>query len=62
LSFRKALRPPQFCAVFANSHYALFPLFPELLQRHQYLEQQQVCDMALLPARETRERLYKLFL
>jgi hypothetical protein len=34
----------------------------ELLQRNQYLEQQQICDMALLPARETRERLYKLFL
>jgi hypothetical protein len=48
--------------VFANPHCALFPLFSELLQRHQYLEQQQVCDMALLPARETRERLYKLFL
>jgi hypothetical protein len=34
----------------------------ELLQRNQYLEQQQVCDMAILPARETRERLYRLFL
>lgn len=34
----------------------------ELLQRHKYLEQQAVCDMAVLPARESRERLYKLFM
>jgi len=34
----------------------------ELLQRHSHLEQQQVSDMAILPARETRERLYKLFI
>ncbi len=34
----------------------------ELLQRSKYLEQQQVSDMIILPARETRERLYKLYL
>lgn len=34
----------------------------ELLLRNSYLEQQQVTDKVILPARETRERLYSLFL
>jgi hypothetical protein len=34
----------------------------ELLQRNKYLEQQTVSDRAILPARETRERLYRLYL
>jgi len=34
----------------------------ELLQRYKYLEQQTVSDRAILPARETRERLYQLYL
>jgi hypothetical protein len=34
----------------------------ELLQRHKYLEQQTVGERAILPARETRERLYRLYL
>jgi hypothetical protein len=33
----------------------------ELLQRNKYLEQQVVSDRAILPARETRERLYRLY-
>ncbi len=33
----------------------------ELLQRHKYLEQQMVAEKAILPARETRERLYRLY-
>lgn len=34
----------------------------ELLQRSKYVDQQTVSDMIILPARETRERLYKLYL
>jgi hypothetical protein len=34
----------------------------ELLLRNPYLEQQTITDRAILPARETRERLYALFL
>ncbi len=34
----------------------------ELLLRNPYLEQQVITDRAILPARETRERLYALFL
>jgi hypothetical protein len=34
----------------------------ELLTRFKYLEQQTVSDRAILPARETRERLYRLYL
>ena len=33
----------------------------ELLQRKKYLEQQQIADLAIMPARETRERIYKLY-
>ena len=34
----------------------------QLLLRNSYLEQQAVSDIGILPARETRERLYRLFL
>jgi DNA-directed RNA polymerase III subunit RPC3 len=33
----------------------------EMLQRKKYLEQQSIADLAIIPAREARERLYKLF-
>ena len=33
----------------------------ELLQRKTYLEQQKISDMAILPAKEGRERLYELY-
>ena len=33
----------------------------EMLQRRKYLEQQQIADLAIVPARDARERLYRLF-
>lgn len=33
----------------------------ELLRRKRYLEQQKISDLAILPARDARERLYRLY-
>eukprot|EP01035_Chromulina_nebulosa_P020073 gene20073-26066_t len=33
----------------------------ELLQRRKYVDQQEISDYAIMPAREARERLYKLY-
>ena len=33
----------------------------ELLERNSYLDQQTVGEMAIIPARETRERLYRMY-
>lgn len=33
----------------------------ELLHQKKYIEQQQIADMAILPARDVREKLYKLY-
>ena len=34
----------------------------ELMQRYKHLEQQTISDLIILPPREARERLYKLYL
>lgn len=46
----------------ASGRYGVYSArIVELLHAHKYLEQQAVADRAILPARETRERLYRLF-